>query len=354
MTKSISRKLGIALLIMVTAFACNLIAAEEKAADEKAVSPDAKSAVQPSKESKESKVLATVNGVAIKEDEVDLLFEHLEGRMPRSHILNQLIQKKAIEQFLDKEKFTIEEKLVDDEIALITDVYAKRNIDLKAKMKEQQISEEEFKREIKFQVRLREYLEGKTTDNEVMDGLSGVRASHILIATAEIKEEDAEKKIKEIEEGLRKSENLKEAFAEAAGKYSDCPSKAKGGDLGVFKRGTMVKEFSDVAFSLEVGQMSPPVKTKFGYHLILVTERNPLDKDKYEKDKEKFKAQYVQMKTLQFVADTTEKAEVERFDTFELPNSKPGVDKKTGDEKENKPDEKPVIKDSKTDADDGK
>lgn len=88
-------------------------------------------------------------------------------------------------------------------------------------------------------------------------------AKHILVKS----EEEANNIKKEIENGL--------SFEEAAKKYSSCPSKEQGGDLGNFKRGTMVPEFEEVAFSEEIGKVSEPVQTQFGYHLILVESRTP-------------------------------------------------------------------------------
>jgi len=69
---------------------------------------------------------------------------------------------------------------------------------------------------------------------------------------------------------------LERAFAEAAAKNSECPSKEMGGDVGWFPRtGTMVEPFARVAFALKNYQMSDPVSTEFGYHLILATDYKP-------------------------------------------------------------------------------
>jgi parvulin-like peptidyl-prolyl isomerase len=62
--------------------------------------------------------------------------------------------------------------------------------------------------------------------------------------------------------------NKKDKFANVAREISICPSAKRGGDLGTFTRGKMVKEFEQAAFVLQKGQISPIVKTKFGYHII--------------------------------------------------------------------------------------
>ena len=89
-----------------------------------------------------------------------------------------------------------------------------------------------------------------------------VRASHILVQT----EEEANKLYDEIKGGKN--------FADVAAMVSLCPSGAAGGDLGFFGKGVMVKPFEDAAFSLEVGELSKPVETQFGWHLILVTDKS--------------------------------------------------------------------------------
>lgn len=91
-----------------------------------------------------------------------------------------------------------------------------------------------------------------------------VRASHILVDT----EDEAWALKTRLTEG--------EDFAKIAKEYSKCPSKDKGGDLGYFNRGQMVPEFEYAAFSTPIGEISDPVKTKFGWHLIKVTRKMPL------------------------------------------------------------------------------
>lgn len=89
-----------------------------------------------------------------------------------------------------------------------------------------------------------------------------VRASHILVKS----EQEAIDLYNEIKSG--------KSFAETAQVKSLCPSGQNGGDLGFFGKGVMVREFEDAAFSLEVGELSQPVQTQFGWHLIQVTGKN--------------------------------------------------------------------------------
>jgi len=83
-----------------------------------------------------------------------------------------------------------------------------------------------------------------------------LHCAHILVKT--------EKEVNAVLERLKKGEN----FSAIAKDVSLCPSKKRGGDLGTFGRGQMVKEFENAAFVLEKGQISGIVKTQFGYHII--------------------------------------------------------------------------------------
>mmetsp|Transcript_12521 Transcript_12521/g.12134 ORF Transcript_12521/g.12134 Transcript_12521/m.12134 type:complete len:168 (+) Transcript_12521:108-611(+) len=93
-------------------------------------------------------------------------------------------------------------------------------------------------------------------------------AKHILI-----KGPGAVEKLNILKGELGGAEDLSAAFSELASKTSECPSANRGGNLGTFKPGMMVKEFDEICFEKEVGVVHGPVETQFGAHLILITRR---------------------------------------------------------------------------------
>jgi len=105
-----------------------------------------------------------------------------------------------------------------------------------------------------------------------------VTARHILLSVEEDADEatKAEKKAKaeEIHKQLVEGAD----FAELAEAHSDCPSKARGGNLGSFPRGRMVKEFEDAAFTQNIGEIGPVIETQFGYHIVEVLEKQEAGK----------------------------------------------------------------------------
>lgn len=101
-----------------------------------------------------------------------------------------------------------------------------------------------------------------------------VQASHILVSTEEI----ANQVKTELDAG--------KSFSESAAAYSKDLTKDRGGDLGYFARGQMIPEFEKVCFSLNIGETSGVVKTRFGYHIIKVTDRKPSSYQKLDVVKE--------------------------------------------------------------------
>ncbi|KAB3541003.1 peptidylprolyl isomerase [Alkaliphilus pronyensis] len=111
-----------------------------------------------------------------------------------------------------------------------------------------------------------------------------ISASHILVES----EESANKIIDEINDGLE--------FKDAAAKYSKCPSKEKGGELGYFTKGKMVPEFEEAVFKMEVNELSAPVKTQFGYHIIKVLDKKPETLHSFEEIKNHLTQQMLSQK----------------------------------------------------------
>ncbi|MFA5523008.1 MAG: peptidylprolyl isomerase [Tissierellales bacterium] len=203
---------------------------------------------------KENKVLAIVNGREITENEVEAFLQSLAPQVAaqfgdvegRKKLLQELVNQElfyydAIDNNLDKEEDFVAE-LERVKVNLLKQ-YAVSKILNNVTVTEEEIIDyyEKFK--------------------DTFMNPESVKASHILVDD----EDTALNIIKEIEAGL--------TFEEAAKKYSKCPSNAKGGDLGFFTKGKMVPEFENAAFGMSKDEISGPVKSQFGYHIILVTDK---------------------------------------------------------------------------------
>ena len=202
------------------------------------------------------KVLAKVAGREITEAE---FHAYLQGipRDQQAYAMNPQYREQYLDQLIALHMFAQlgeDEKLDEsEEYAKILES-AKRDIlaqlAMRDTLKKVQVSEEELK----------DYYEANQKKFEKGATVSG---KHILVE----QEEQCKDILAQIESGAK-------TFEDAAQEFSTCPSKAKGGDLGEFGRGQMVKEFEDAAFSAEIGAVVGPVKTQFGYHLIKVEEKN--------------------------------------------------------------------------------
>ena len=206
-------------------------------------------------------VYATVNGEKITDEDIESLLKQMPNA-PEFDKLSPEIQKKVIKQMVDR-KLLIQNAL-------------KEGIEKNAEYKK---ALEKLKENLALEVWMQEAMQKITvTDKEAQDFYkenlqnltegAKVKASHILLKT----EDEAKKVIKELK-GL-KGEKLASTFAEKARTSSTGPSASKGGDLGWFEQGQMVKPFSDAAFKLEKGSMTmEPVQTSFGYHVIYVADK---------------------------------------------------------------------------------
>lgn len=205
-------------------------------------------------------------------------------------LLEELIREKLIFKEAEKNKISVSDEEVNKLIKEITDNEEGKK-QYEKHLKENNIEEKEFKDRIKKDMIMRKYLEDYTEKTKVTDEeatkffeenketFEMVGASHILLE----KEEEAKKVLEEIEKG----EDFK---ALAKEKSTDEGSAKEGGKLGHFTREKMLPEFSEVAFSLEVGEVSEVVKSEFGYHIIKVEDKL----DKYDKLTDEAKEEVIQ------------------------------------------------------------
>jgi peptidyl-prolyl cis-trans isomerase C len=141
-----------------------------------------------------------------------------------------------------------------------------------------------------------------------------VHARHILFrapASDEKASKEAEDRIKAVIVRLKKGED----FAKVAAEVTEDPSgKANGGDLGFFTKEQMVPEFSEAAFKLENGQISDPVKTQFGWHVIKVEEKRVKQPPKFEDVKSQIENFVVRKAQAELVTKLRADAKIERLD----------------------------------------
>jgi len=144
-----------------------------------------------------------------------------------------------------------------------------------------------------------------------------VRASHILCGVDAKASTEEKQKARDKAEGLLKKIKAGEDFATLAKSDSTCPSSAKGGDLGSFGRGQMVKPFEDAAFALKPGEVSGVVETQFGYHIIKLTEKKGAETVKFDDVKGKItdylKNQKIQKGIDELLTNLRSKAKIEKI-----------------------------------------
>ena len=154
-----------------------------------------------------------------------------------------------------------------------------------------------------------------------------VHARHILFRTPAGDDKvgkEAEDKVKAVIARLKKGED----FAKVAGEVTEDPSgKANGGDLGYFTKDQMVPEFAEAAFKLDAGQISDPVKTQFGWHVIKVEDKRNKQPPKFEDVKPQIENFVTRKAQAELVTKLRADAKIERMDKPAKAEDKPAADK---------------------------
>ncbi|OIJ21372.1 hypothetical protein BKP45_00915 [Anaerobacillus alkalidiazotrophicus] len=215
----------------------------------------------------EDRVIAEVEGITITEAEFITQLKEANG----DQVLTMLVQEKVFEA--EAEKLNITEEDVNNELDKVRETYDLTDDDDFTNF----LLVQGFNDESEFITLVKQHLviqkiagqNVEITEEEVLKEYEAgkeVEASHILVSDLETAEEILDK----LNDG--------EDFSELAQEHSIDPgSGAEGGQLGSFERGRMVPEFEEAAFSLEVGEISDPIQSDFGYHIIKVTDRTPFE-----------------------------------------------------------------------------
>ncbi len=185
------------------------------------------------------------SNIKIDQEELDKGFNDFKGRFPTTEDYNKFLKENNLEESRIREDMR-------KDLILQKIMIKESNIDL---------SDEVLKAEYD------EYLEEFKQEEQV-------RASHILIPVSGDADQDAiDQATKKAKEVAAKAQAPDADFAALAKAESSCPSSASGGDLNFFAAEMMVTEFSEAAFAMKVGEISDPVRSQFGYHIIKVTDR---------------------------------------------------------------------------------
>jgi peptidyl-prolyl cis-trans isomerase C len=262
-------------------------------------------------------VVVRVNGLEITRGEImqimDEAMQQVGGRVPPeqlqqlqgqvyTQIKNDLITKKLIEAAVEAEGIVVDDAKAEEAIENL-----KSNLpegqSLEDFMAMQGMDSESFKKSLYDELATRELLESKAesvaavTEEEAREFYDSnpeqfvrpetVSASHILIKTEADDTDEIKTEKKAMLEEVRESIIADTVtFEDAATENSDCPSSARGGDLGAFGKGQMVPEFEVAAFSQEIGEVGPVVETQFGYHIIKVSEHQDEGSVEFDEVKE--------------------------------------------------------------------
>jgi parvulin-like peptidyl-prolyl isomerase len=289
-----------------------------------------------------------VNGQPIPETAVQRGLERVPPERHaevRPELLNLLIDNVLIDQYLQQMQVAVDPKDVEKRLEELKADLKKRGRDYAKTLQDMKLSEVELKQHVAEDLRWDRYADGQANEKalkelfeankEMFDG-SMVRVRHILLTPPSNDAKACEAAVaqlqalrKEIDDqvaaGLAKlpantdalarekerTKLLDEAFAARARDKSVCPSKNQGGDVGWFMRtGIMVEAFAKASFTLKPYQMSEPVKTQFGYHLILPIERKTGREVKFDEVKDDVKEVFIERHREALAAQSRQRAKI--------------------------------------------
>lgn len=273
-------------------------------------------------------ILAMVNGEPIKSAEVarfSTQYSIRPGDEKRfyDNAMEVLVNTKLLGQFLRKNRIEVKPAEVDEVVAQYEKAAKENNDGLVNQLAQTGLTMEEFRDQIARTLQWKKYVTGNATDSELKkyadankDAFNGaqVRASHILISVKPDADAAAKQKAKDKLASLKKEiESGKLGFPDAANKFSEDPGNQQtpnGGDLGFFyRKDPFIEAFSSAAFALKKGQISDPVETEYGYHLIHVTDRKEGQPFDFQRDKNQILNQYAAELQQEIVDQERKKAE---------------------------------------------
>jgi parvulin-like peptidyl-prolyl isomerase len=261
-----------------------------------------------------AKPAAVVNGEAIPMTDLKAVIDQRPSPVPLTKeqetgvhkmALDMLIEDVLMRQFLRKNMPPANQAEMNQKIGELQEVLKKQNKTVQQFLKEGGQTEEQLRTDISAQLQWKAYLKSKLPDaavkkyyddNKVFFDKVMVKASHILVRVKadapQAEQQSAMAKIQAIRQEIMSN---KLDFAAAATKYSDCPSKSKGGDIGLFPyKFAVVEPFAKTAFAMNIGDVSDVIKTDFGLHLIKVTDRTKGESSNFEAIKEFVRDVYAQ------------------------------------------------------------
>jgi len=266
----------------------------------------------PSASFADSTVVAIVNGEAIHINDIEKsaqqiftqmgaqanLYRENFGDTLRNEAFNWLVSMKLLNQEATRLKIELEQKEIDDALQAIKSRFQSEQ-QFQDALLQSQVSMDDFITDLKKELKVHKLLDdkvvkqvGEISQSEVLDFYNTnealflkhekARVHHILLRINDWNDSN------EINQGRAKGQQIinrlrnGENFETLARQFSDDPSAAKGGDLGEFSKGDMLKEFEDAAFRLNVGQFSDLVQSSLGFHIIRLDERVSSEKIPFE------------------------------------------------------------------------